>query len=60
MATEVSDNRYGGTALALQVGLSFALTVISIRLVPWIVDQIGWQWVAMILFRGILIAQGRR
>jgi MFS family permease len=44
MATELSDLSYVGTALALQLGLGFALTLVSIRITPLLAAQIGWRW----------------
>ena len=44
MATELSDSSYVGTALALQLGLGFALTLISIRITPVLAAHIGWRW----------------
>lgn len=44
MATELSDSSYVGTALALQLGLGFGLTLISIRLTAVLAEQIGWRW----------------
>jgi MFS family permease len=44
MATELSDPSYVGTALALQLGLGFALTLISIRFTATLASHIGWQW----------------
>jgi MFS family permease len=44
MATELSDSSYVGTSLALQLGLGFALTLVSIRMTPVIAEQIGWRW----------------
>jgi len=44
MATELSDPSYVGTALALQLGLGFALTLVSIRMTPVIAAHIGWRW----------------
>jgi MFS family permease len=65
MATEFSDPGYVGTALALQLGLGFALTLVSIRLTGVIAAHIGWRWsflplaagpalgvVAMVFLRG--------
>jgi MFS family permease len=44
MATELSDPSYVGTALALQLGLGFALTLVSIRFTSVLAAHIGWQW----------------
>ena len=55
MATEVSDPRYVGTALALQLGLGFALTVVSIRLTPVLAEAIGWRWSFLVLVPGPLV-----
>jgi len=55
MATEVSDPRYVGTALALQLGLGFALTVVSIRLTPVLASAIGWRWSFLMLVPGPLV-----
>ena len=55
MATELSDPRYVGTALALQLGLGFIVTVVSIRLTPILADAIGWRWSLLLLVPGPLI-----
>jgi MFS family permease len=44
MATELSDSSYVGTALALQLGLGFLLTLVSIRLTSVLATYVGWQW----------------
>jgi MFS family permease len=44
MATELSDSSYVGTALAMQLGLGFALTLVSIRLTAVLAGHIGWRW----------------
>ncbi|MEO9072042.1 MAG: MFS transporter, partial [Edaphobacter sp.] len=44
MATELSDSSYVGTALALQLGLGFLLTLVSIRLTSALAMHVGWQW----------------
>ncbi len=43
-ATELAEPRLAGSALTLQVALGFALTIVSIRLVPVVVDATGWRW----------------
>ena len=55
MATEVGDPRYVGTALALQLGLGFALTVVSIRLTPVLAEAVGWRWSFLMLVPGPLV-----
>lgn len=44
MATELSDSSYVGTALALQLGLGFLLTLVSIRFTSVLAAHIGWRW----------------
>lgn len=41
-AAELSDPRYVGTALAVQTATGFLLTLVTIRLVPWIMGHHGW------------------
>ncbi len=41
--TELSDSRYAGTALTIQTSLGFLLTLLTIRMVPPLVDRFGWQ-----------------
>jgi MFS family permease len=53
LVTELSDRRYVGTALSLQMGLGFALTVIVISLMPLIADALGgWKWTFLVLAPG--------
>ena len=40
--SELADQNYLGTALALQTALGFALTILSIRLLPIIRDETSW------------------
>ena len=49
--SELADQRYVGTALTVQTSLGFLLTLLTIRLVPWAVKLVGWQWV----FAGLAI-----
>lgn len=42
--TELGEPQYIGTALTLQTCLGFLLTIASIRLIPFLVDRIGWQY----------------
>lgn len=42
--SELTDPRYVGTALALQTSLGFLLTLFTIRMVPPLVERVGWEW----------------
>jgi MFS family permease len=42
--TELARAEYIGTALTLQTSLGFLLTLVTIRLIPWLEQQVGWQW----------------
>jgi len=50
--TELTDARYVGTALTVQLSLGFLLTLLTIRLVPFLVDRIGWEGAFMTLALG--------
>ena len=51
-ASELADPRYVGTVLTVQTGVGFLLTMVSIRLVPSLVDLLGWRYVFMVLAIG--------
>ncbi|QUX97668.1 MFS transporter [Marinomonas sp. CT5] len=54
--TELADKDFVGTALALQLGIGFALTVIAISILPLLANALdGWQWVFLILVPGPVI-----
>jgi MFS family permease len=42
--TELAPGAYIGTALTMQTSVGFALTMVSIWLVPPLVDTLGWRW----------------
>ena len=52
--SELSDPEYMGTALTLQTSMGFLLTLITVRLVPTLVDSVGWQWAFAVLALGPL------
>ena len=54
-ATELCDPAYRGTILTAQTGLGFALTAITIRLVPVMEDSVGWGLTFTVLAIGPLI-----
>jgi MFS family permease len=52
LVTELADQAYVGTALALQLAIGFALTVATIWLVPYWEDAVGWRWAFAFLVPG--------
>jgi len=50
--TELTDPRYVGTALTLQTSMGFLLTMFTIRMIPPLVDRVGWEYGFMILALG--------
>lgn len=53
LVTEHGDPRYVGTALTLQLGLGFLLTVATIWLLPFVARAAGsWQWTFLVLVPG--------
>ncbi len=52
MVTEVSDQRYVGTALTVQLAIGFTLTVTTLWLIPVVRDRVGWAWAFALLAPG--------
>ena len=50
--SELTDPRYVGTALTVQTTLGFLLTLVSIRIIPPLVEIIGWEWAFVALAPG--------
>jgi MFS family permease len=50
--TELANPQYIGTALTIQTCLGFLLTMVSIEMIPRLVDQVGWQYAFMALAPG--------
>lgn len=51
--TELADPRFIGTALTLQVSIGFALTVLTIWIMPHIAAALGgWRWAFLVLIPG--------
>ncbi|MFQ5598962.1 MAG: MFS transporter [Candidatus Krumholzibacteriia bacterium] len=42
--SELGDPRYVGTALTVQTSLGFLLTLPTIRMIPALVERVGWEW----------------
>jgi MFS family permease len=55
LVTEVADQRYVGTGLTLQLALGFTFTVVTIWLIPLLVDLVGWRWAFLVLVPGPLL-----
>ena len=55
MATETGDADLVGTALAFQLGIGFAITIVSLWLVPIIAAAIGWRFAFVVLVPGPLL-----
>jgi len=54
--TELADQRYVGTALALQLGVGFGLTILALWAVPLFADWIGgWRWAFLLLVPGPVV-----
>jgi len=54
--SELSDQRFVGTALSLQLGIGFALTILAIWLTPRFAGFLGsWQWAFLLLVPGPVI-----
>ncbi|WP_386679072.1 MFS transporter [Loktanella sp. R86503] len=51
--TELADQRFVGTAVTLQLGFGFALTVVAISIMPMVAEWLrGWQWAFAVLVPG--------
>jgi MFS family permease len=52
LVTEHADQAYVGTALGLQMAVGFALTVVTIWLIPFFESEVGWRWAFAFLAPG--------
>ncbi|HET9531678.1 MAG TPA: MFS transporter [Blastocatellia bacterium] len=52
LAARYSPPEYTGTALTIQNGIGFAITVFSIQMLPFIARTVGWQWAFTFLAAG--------
>ena len=55
LAARYCPPEYTGTALTVQNGIGFAITVASIQIIPWVAETIGWRWTFLPLGIGPLI-----
>jgi MFS family permease len=58
LVTESVPAHAVGTALTVQTSLGFLLTMVSIQLIPPLVDVVGWRWAFPILALGPLVGIG--
>lgn len=52
LAARYCPPEYTGTALTIQNGIGFGITVISIQLTAWIAQSFGWRWAFVFLAIG--------
>lgn len=53
--SETADSRYVGTALTAQTAIGFALTAVSIQVVPLVAAVVGWRFAFLALVPGPVI-----
>jgi MFS family permease len=56
--TEVVDQQYVGTALTMQQGVGFTITVVTTWLLPLSLETLGWRWAFTLLGLGPLVGIG--
>jgi len=55
LAARYCPPEYTATALTVQNGIGFAVTVVSIQLLPFVAQRVGWRWAFVALAVGPLI-----
>jgi MFS family permease len=55
IVTETADQSYVGTALTIQLASGFAISVVTIWLIPLLQDLVSWRWAFAFLAPGPLI-----
>jgi MFS family permease len=55
LVSEHAPREHLGTALTLQTCLGFLLTMVTIEMLPWLADYVGWQWASLLLVPGPLL-----
>jgi len=55
LAARYCPPEYTATALTIQNGIGFAVTVVSIQLLPFVAQRVGWRWAFVALAVGPLI-----
>ena len=52
--SELADSRYVGTALQVQTSLGFLLTLVTLQVIPLLIDAYGYEWAFLLLVPGPL------
>ena len=52
MVTETADQTYVGTALTIQLAAGFAMTIVTIWLLPYLQSWLSWRWAFSLLGLG--------
>jgi hypothetical protein len=52
MVIETADQSYVGTALTVQLAAGFAVTVVTIWLLPYLQEWLSWRWAFALLATG--------
>lgn len=55
LAVQTCPEEYTGTALTIQNGIGFAITVLSIQMLPFLARSMGWRWAFTFLAPGPLL-----
>lgn len=55
LGARYAPRQYVGTALTVQNGVGFAITIGSLQLVPFLAQELGWQWSFLVLAPGPLL-----
>jgi MFS family permease len=55
LAAAYCPPEYTGTALTIQNGIGFGITAVSIQLMAWLSQRVGWRWVFVFLAAGPLL-----
>ena len=55
LALRHAPKEYAGTALTLQNGIGFAVTVVSLQVIPWFAARVGWRWAFVPLALGPVV-----
>ena len=56
MVTEVADSHLVGTALTVQMGIGFLITIVTIQVLPLFAELLGgWRWSFLMLIPGPLV-----